>query len=129
MVISLFDGVGAFGEVFAFFHGHSFLWSALYSSEVEPACLRVLHHRFPTVRHLGDVQLVTDDVVEQLFTKHLQDFDVLLLAGGSPLASNSARQEAPVKGGGRRFERRRPLRADSPCVQASVASPQFHVSF
>ena len=56
----------------------------LFSSEVEPACLRALRHRFPTLHHLGDVQLVTDGVVEQLIAEHLQDFDILLLAGGSP---------------------------------------------
>ena len=84
MCISLLDGIGALWEVFAPTQGSLFRWAGIFSSEVEPACLRVLHHRFPTLHHLGDVQLVTDDMVEQLINDRLQEIDILLLAGGSP---------------------------------------------
>ena len=45
--VSLFDGIGAFWELFAPFVGTAMVWAAQFSCEVAADCLRVLEHRPP----------------------------------------------------------------------------------
>ena len=51
--VSLFDGIGAFWELFAPFMGSSMEWAAQFSCEIAADCLRVLEHRFPPFTAYG----------------------------------------------------------------------------
>ena len=86
--ISLFDGIGAFWGCFDPFCGDSFEWAAQLSSEVDEHALRVYHHRFPGLTHLGDIITITSDMLESyVIDTHP---DVIVLGGGSPCKQLSA---------------------------------------
>ena len=52
------------------------------SSETNPACLRVLSHRFPKLKHLGDVAKITAAMLASAIADVAAD--VIVLGFGSP---------------------------------------------
>ena len=88
--IPLFDGIGAFWQLFAPFEKTIFNWVAQLSSETDSACLAVLKHRFPKLQHMGDIRGLDMEYWQSILYAHSGQFDAVVLAGGSPCQQLSA---------------------------------------
>ena len=90
--ISLFDGIGSFWLCLQPHAGTAFEWAEQVSCEIDEACVRVLEHRFPNVKHWGDASRASAERLNELVDRVRPDF--VLLNGSCPSLNLSSANAA-----------------------------------